>query len=225
MELHLNIMVQMDRDPVSQVCFGLANRYFYSIYHMAKDKFLPNGTRWYPVRSYPLDLRMQISICGQHMWHGWNPWLHLDRESSIKWHKSLGQLIGGERMWGDQWHCEGCSKHKPQEAFDSFEYENALKISSLNEFPTVMGKAWEHCVHHCRRCRAKVILIVFEKRDEWIEDQVAEEERTSLGLRKSNWRDLIGDEDPLRHKVTERTYLEIVGGMERWKEIFEKLGI
>ncbi|CZR60387.1 uncharacterized protein PAC_10283 [Phialocephala subalpina] len=230
-ELCLNIMAHLHKDPVSQVCLGLASRYWHDVFHMTKDEFLPAGTREYPIKPWPLNLGMQISTCEEYTWKGWYPWYDLDCSEPwaqiIQWNKSLGELLQNERwLWGDLWCCGGCLKYKPEEAFAKSEYEKSIEAKGLEEdWQVTVENVCEGITQQCRRCRAKAILLHVEKRDEWRENQIVEEERTSLGLRKLDWQNLIVDGDPLREKMTEQEFLEIVGGCEEWSEVFEQLGL
>lgn len=217
-------------DPVSQVCLGVTNRHWHQIFHTVWDVILYDGTKEYPIKQYPLNLGMQISTCEQHMWKGWIPWYHLDGPEpwvqSLQWEKSLGDLLQNERFWGDLWYCGGCLKYKPEEAFAKSEYEKSIEDEGLEEdWQVTVENVCEDITQQCRRCRAKAILIHVEKRDHWREIQIVEEERTSLGLRRLDWEELIIDGDPLREKMTEQEFLEIVGGYEEWSEVFEKVGL
>ncbi|KAE8445289.1 hypothetical protein EG329_013527 [Mollisiaceae sp. DMI_Dod_QoI] len=226
MELNINIMAQMELDPVSQVCLGLTNRYFYKVFHAVRDMFLYDGSRVYPIKSYQFDLRMQISTCEQHMWHGWAfPWKYLDDDSSIRWEKSLGELLRDERMWGDLLYCGGCAKYKKEEAFLTSKYEESITEKGIENWEETIEETWEGITQQCRRCRAKAILVHVEHRTEWFDDEIVEEDRTSLGLRKLDWEVYIMDGDPLRAKMTEKEFLEVVGGYETWSEVFENMGL
>ncbi|KUJ15644.1 uncharacterized protein LY89DRAFT_719371 [Mollisia scopiformis] len=224
-ELHMNIIAQMDQDPVTQVCLGLTSRYFYAVYHMVRDVFRTDGTKFYPIKWWPLDLRMQISECNQYMYRGWYNSIFHESPPSIQWGKPLGKLLEGENIWGDLKNCASCAKYKPDEAFTTSDYEKAIAAKET-DWKGIVEKICEGSVGNvCRRCRAQIILIHIEKREEWRENQIVEEERTSLGLRKLDWEALIVDGDPLRAKLTLQEFLEVVGGYETWEEVFEKLGI
>ncbi|KAF8864969.1 hypothetical protein BDZ45DRAFT_668892 [Acephala macrosclerotiorum] len=223
-------MAQMHMDPVSQVCLGVTNRHWHQVFHMAWDEILYDGTKEYPIKKHPLNLGMQISACEQHMWKGWYPWYDLACSEpwaqSIEWQKSLGELLQDEPLWGDLWSCGGCMKYKREECFAKSEYEELIETRGLEEdWQVTVENVCKGITQQCRRCRAKAILIHVERRDEWKENQIVEEERASLGLRKLDWKKLIVDGDPLREKTTEQEYLEIVGGYEEWSEVFGKLGL
>jgi hypothetical protein len=219
-------MVAMDEDPVAQICFGLTNRWFYQIYHMAKDYVGYDGSKIYPIKTYPLDLRMQISTDAEHMYHGWvEPWSYLDDIDTIRWYPSLGSLLKDENIWGDLNYCDECAKYKPSEVFSRSSYETSLEEKGIKWKEAIDEICGRNADLHCQRCRAKAILIHVEDRDEWKEDKILEEEQDSLGLRKMNWESFVVDGDSLRDKLTLQNFLEVVGGYETWEEVFEKLGI
>lgn len=193
---------------------------------MAKDYIQYDGVKVYPIRTNPLDLRMQISTCENYMYHGWvEPWSYLNYVNDIVWFPSLHNLLKDEKFWGNLCYCEECAKYKPKEAFGKSEYEKTMEGGWMDLKEYLWRVHGLSIGSFCKRCRARAILIHVEKREEWRENQIEEDDQLSYGLRKVDWQKLITNDDPLRDRMTLYDYLEVVGGYETWEEVFEKLGL
>jgi hypothetical protein len=227
-------MEQLDDDPVSQICFGLVSSYFYwQVFHEVRDEreYVKEG-KIYPIERHPFDLRFQVSVCGKHSVYGWCEYEYLLDAWHIGWEKSLGELLWEERwLWGDLKCCWECVKYKPESAFGEFPWEAKMmeNVSYWIENLAEQDLWWYR--NGCRRCRARYLLVVSEKREEVREDRCNPfEERKSLGLKR-----IEGDgsaaavfEENREFWPSSRLwdeYKALIGKYETWESIFTKMGI
>jgi len=216
-------MYHLDKDLVSQMCLGLTCSYFYKVFHFVHDPVMREGM-YYAIRTYRMDLRMQISSCGNYSFYGWGEYCYLN---DISWHRSLGEFVCDEKwLWGDLLYCEGCGKCKPKTAFGEFEAEEQMLEK---ESTMLVEDYWNWHGMWCRRCRAKVLLMTFENRREVWETREHPFEIVSLGVNyvqeegeDSDWRMVL---DPFRETSTEEEKEAFRKGYESWDTIFVRLDI
>lgn len=206
------------------MCLGLTCRLLHNAFHEIHGA----EGRGYNIKRRPFDLRMQVSVCGQYILNWWYDDWFLRDSIDIVWDRSLGELLFDEKwLWGDLVCCEGCSKYKPDKAFDEFAWETD-KLKELREDIALMGEGeikWylDYC---CRRCRAKEILLSLEHRREVFEDgDDPTEDRKSLGLMKKTMRSNTASSNVLSKFLSGEEWHATYHHYERWQDVFAKLGI
>lgn len=91
------------------MCLGLTNRTLHQTFH----HIVPS--RW--ASQSLCTLLTRASVCGKYILNfGWEDWFLRD-DPDIVWERNLGELLSGERFWGDLRYCWGCAKYKPEVAF------------------------------------------------------------------------------------------------------------
>jgi hypothetical protein len=226
-------MAQLDDDPVSQICLGLASSYFYwQVFHEVRDeRDWGKEEKIYPIQRHPYDLRFQVSVCGKHSVYGWYEYGYLLDAWDLRWERSLGDLLWEEKwLWGDLKCCWECLKYKPDNAFRDFDWEKETLMYAPDWFEYLSEEDFSWYGNACRRCRAKFLFVDLGNREEVREKGGNPfEETKSLGLR------LKGDDnadDSFERKQTYCStsrswgeYATLTGMYETWKSIFTKLGI
>jgi hypothetical protein len=217
-ELHTNIMAHLD--PVSQMCLGLTSSYFLtilcSIYGSGKK---------YNIRRNPFDLRMQVSVCGEYFLnYVYEDWFLRDCQDII-WERNLGELLWEEKtLWGNLRCCESCLRYKPEEAYGRFEFEEEVFRKYKKEIEAFEAEDVGWYESRCRRCRAKILLVIFERGREVFEDLVVLSDRESLGLTKEKMTD--GERcQALEDARTAEQYHAAQFNYESWDSIFRRLNI
>lgn len=222
----LLIFDTLAKDPVSQMCLGLTNRQFHKVFYATYASACASlGLETYNSKVRPWDLRMCVSADETAILYGWIPFYNELNDGTILWQPSLGDLLLDERsLWRGMSLCEGCLKYKPDTAWDMSTFE----MNTLNRH----HKEFE-CIEHvdvlwykerCARCRAKALLVAFEKRLEAWEDDVQPEEAACVGL----W--LPGRiEALLSEKSNPPAVRKLYGkngrNYEPWEEVFDRLGL
>ena len=224
-ELQVNIMAHLCQDPVSQICFGLTSSYFYwQVFHEVMDeKDYGDGKEY----RHAMDLRLQVSVCGEYSVYGiWEYGFLLDKWD-IPWDRSLGELLSEEQwLWGQLGYCAECVKYKPASAFEEFGGEQEMLKGVEERGVEVVADFW-----WCKRCRVKQLLRDLGEREEVREpEQYAFEERRSLGLKRvevdDNVKDLLREyEQTLTRSMFWEECEALDGNYETWRSIFSKLGI
>jgi len=145
-------------------------------------------------------------------------------DKDIKWQPSLGEQLQEEKtLWANLTRCEGCNKYKPQKAYErsSFEEETLLKFSK--ELEDSEREDVERYNDQCRRCRAKMLLVVFEKEEEMFEKpQICDEERIGL---KRNWKNEEEKQKALDAASCYEEWYATRLNYERWEDVFKRLRI
>ncbi|KAK0108325.1 hypothetical protein ONS95_003140 [Cadophora gregata] len=224
-EIHLNILAQLWRDPVSQICFGLTARRFYALFHDVLDKGLlyDGAGKVYEIKRYPFDLRMRAAIDESHVLYGWYEYGYMLGATCVEWQRSLGELLWDEEwLWTGLRCCFECMKYKPEEAFGGFELEKKLEKEDSMAWRMSQEREASSYRKCCRRCRAKSLLVNLGGREEVVEVQGnAFEERASLGLIR------CGEERRSRELWTKMNcyYYEDGDILETWDEVFAKMGL
>lgn len=218
-------MAHLYKDPVSQICFGLTSSYFYwQVFHEVRDeKNYAGGGKLY---CYPLDLRFQVSACGQYSVYGWWEYGFLLDDWDVEWHRSLGERLCEERwLWGSLRYCEGCISYKPESAFEWFEAQQAL-LQSVSNREVEVDSAWLENI--CKRCRAKQLFRYLGDREEVREQRGNPwEERKSLGLKRlTAGQESFGEDEHASTYSRWTDECEVLNGTyEPWESVFMKLGI
>lgn len=177
----------------------------------------------YEIKRYPFDLRMQAAVDESHVLYGWYEYGYMLGATCVEWQRPLGELLRGEEwLWSGLECCWACMRYKPEEAFGGFELEEKIE----RENPTAVRQAEEReggwYRLRCRRCRAKVLLVECEGREEVVEVHGnAFEERISLGLIRR------GEESRSRELWTKMICdnYEDEDILETWDEVFAKMGL
>lgn len=144
-------------------------------------------------------------------------------DPDIVWERNLGELLSGERFWGNLRYCWGCAKYKPEEAFGGFEFEREM-VEKHEEKVESMG--WDVALTYeknCARCRTKMIFVLLEGREEVLDGDHPFQDCPSLGLKR-----LIKTSDLPHNKRLSMIWEEYDawrGNYEPWKVFFERLDI
>lgn len=186
------------------------------------------GERMYNSKRYPFDLRMQVSVCEQHVLHGWTEFWFLEDSTGILWERPLGDLIAGEEgLWRGLQRCDGCFKYKHRSAFERFEFEEQMARKHEREIDALEVEDVQWYEKQCRRCRAKILLLFLEKRGELLGAGNPSEERKSLGLLTSAHLNKMSELEVVI--VVEKTVEKVLelqdGKFESWEDIFARLQI
>ena len=168
---------------------------------------------------------MQVSVCGKHFLHYiYEDWFLRDCKDII-WERSLGELLWDEKtLWGGLRCCEGCLSYKPSQAYWRFSFEKEVFCRYRREIEAFEAEDVGWYERRCRRCRAKILLVVLERREEFFEDPVIVWDRESLGLVKGKmtederWREMEDARTAEEYRAAKFNY-------ESWDSIFERLGI
>jgi hypothetical protein len=170
---------------------------------------------------------MQVSVCGEYiLHHNWEDWFLRDSKD-IVWERSLGELLCDEKtLWGDLIGCGECLVYKPEKAYEKFAFEEEIYLKYREEIEAFEREDMEWYQRHCQRCRAKILLTVFERQEEvFDEPRIVNEE--SLGLRKE-WKS-EGEKDKALEAA--RTYNQWHRreaarlNYELWEDVFKRLCI
>jgi hypothetical protein len=189
---------------------SLTSRNFYTIY---KD-----GNRWY-FNFRPFSLAVKAVVGGMFIlnWH-FEDWFFRDAKDVV-WMPTLGELLWGERLWGDLFYCCDCLKYKPDAAFDGFEFEREMLEKHKARIARMEREEVEGYWDLCRRCRAKLLLEYLEHREVAYEDGNVWENREILGLKR------LEEADPEAIGTTWAEWHAIDHNYERWEDVFAKLDI
>jgi len=207
-------------DPVSQMCLGPTSSYFHGVFH-----FIYGLGENYNIRRDPFDLRMQVSVCGEfflnYVYEDW----FLRECPDILWEQSLGELLWEEKtLWGDLSCCGHCLKYKPEKAYERSAFEERMLLKHKKELEAYEAEDVGWYESRCQRCRAKILLVVFERGQEFFEDPPFASDRESLGLRKAVRTEYDRCQE-LEDARTAEEYHAAQFNYESWDSIFRRLGI
>jgi hypothetical protein len=129
-------------------------------------------------------------------------------------------------------YCEACDKYKPPSAFERFRFEERFleRPRILREINSLEREDVEWYKSNCNRCRARTILMVFDKRVERMDEtDLGLHTRTSLGLdhKRGYNRDRSGEQRKLELEAARGKSLEeyhaVEYGYESWVQVYERL--
>jgi hypothetical protein len=216
-------------DPVTQRCLGLTCKLLESVFHMIYPRDLTSGI--FNVKKYPFGLNLQASMDGEHVLNwGFDDW-HLGGCRDVIWGPNLGTLLNGElSLWKNLICCGECYKYKPQHAFAPFEFErNFLAKAEIRKQVNCLEREdteWYRSL--CKRCRVKILLIVFEGRIErYDEHEICLHHKTSLGLKYRRSRTEVQKKQELEaaRGLSQEEYHAVEHDYETWSRLFEMLGV
>lgn len=213
------------------MCFGLTNRHFHTIFHEIVDHVQRwDEKRGYNIKRYPFDLRMQASVCGEYILHGWTEFYFFEDDPTLEWHRNLAHLLADETsLWKGVQRCGGCLCYKPESAWAQFELEEEIAKRHEKEIEAIAACDIQWYKSQCRRCRVKILLICLEKKMEHFKERDCPlEAEPSVGLLTSSLFDRDAAdfqidfyaEGPEKHGNSNWN-----AEHETWEELFEKLHI
>lgn len=206
-------------DPVSQMSLGLISRFFHGVFHNLNGK-----EEEYNIRRNPFDLRMQVSECGKYFLNYKYEDLFLRDSNDIVWDRSLGELLWQEKtLRGDLKCCEGCFKYKPDKAYERCKSEVVMLKKHGKEVGSLEAEDVKWYESRCRKCRMKILLVIFEREEEFFDEPEIVRDRESLGLKLKRGADEKGD--ALKTAKTAEEWHAADFNYEVWEIVFKQLVI
>jgi hypothetical protein len=193
---------------------SLTSRIFYRTFHTIYE-----DGKHFSIKTCPFNLAVQESVGGMYIlnWF-WEDWFLRDSRD-IAWMPTLGELLWGEKIWGDLFYCCECLKYKPDTAFDGFDFERKVLEKHRARIARMEREDVEGYWDLCRRCRAKLLFKYLERREVVYEDGNDWENRKTLGLKR------LKEANTGASGTTWAEWHAIDHNYERWEDVFAKLDI